>query len=241
MNRNQVLVIVPAYNEESTIQEVVEELCRNNYSVLVVSDGSTDNTAALATASGAQVLNLAANLGVGGALRAGFRFACQKKYQAVVQVDADGQHPIGAIQDLIDAAEDNQAHLVIGSRFLTDETSMHVGKMRRFVMYVLAWSASRATQTPITDATSGFRIITQPLLEEFSHSFPVNYLGDTYEALISAGRAGYLVCEIPAPMRSRLVGESSAKPFQALKFTLKALGIVFLRLSPRLAEYKRLS
>ena len=103
MNRNQVLVIVPAYNEESTIQEVVEELCRNNYSVLVVSDGSTDNTAALATASGAQVLNLAANLGVGGALRAGFRFACQKKYQAVVQVDADGQHPIGAIQDLIDA------------------------------------------------------------------------------------------------------------------------------------------
>ena len=238
MNIDNVLVIVPAFNEGLSIEAVILELKQNNYSVLVVSDGSTDNTAAIARRAGAEVLSLAMNLGVGGALRAGFKFACLKKYEAVVQVDADGQHPISCIKDLINTAEATGAHMVIGSRFLSPDTSMQMGRTRRLMMRVLARSASRATQTQITDATSGFRIISQPLLTEFAISFPLNYLGDTYEAVVAAGRAGYQVIEIPASMAPRLEGKSSAGPMQAMMFTVKALCVVVLRISQRLNKFK---
>jgi len=105
-----------------------------------------------------------------------------------------------------------------------------VSSIRRLPMRVLARSASAATGVPITDATSGFRLIQQPLLGEFARSFPAYYLGDTYEAVVSAGRAGYLVREIPAALAPREVGESSASIAQAIKFTLKSLSVATLRI-----------
>jgi hypothetical protein len=156
----------------------------------------------------------------------------------VVQVDADGQHPADEIVHLLNEANTSGAHLVIGSRFLSDGTSMEVGRVRRFVMRLLARSATNATQSPITDATSGFRIIQQPLLTEFSRTFAVNYLGDTYEALIAAGRAGYVVREIPAALRPRLNGKSTASIAQAVSFTLKGLAVTALRIHPRIRNHQ---
>ena len=233
------LVVVPAFNEEHTIAEVVREIQTCGYQVLVISDGSSDDTAHIAKTSGARLLDLPINLGVGGALRAGFKYARERGFQAVVQVDADGQHPANEIVSLLNEANNTSSHMVIGSRFLSDGTSMSVGVIRRYVMRILAKSASTATGTTISDATSGFRVIQEPLLSEFSRTFAVNYLGDTYEALIAAGRAGYRVREIPAALRSRQSGESTATVMQAVRFTIKGIVVSILHIHPRIGTLKK--
>ena len=234
ISKENTLVIVPAFNEAGSISDVLTELKSFNYQVLVVSDGSSDGTSDISRSMDIRVLDLPLNLGVGGALRAGFRFAVKEKYSAIVQIDADGQHPAGEIENLIAAANGNQAQLVIGSRFLSDGTSMKVGIVRRLVMRVLARSSSRATGTNITDTTSGFRIICEPLLTKYAMSFPTNYLGDTYEAVVAAGRSGYKVIEIPAAMRERTAGESTASIAQSVRFTVKGLIVALLRLHRRI-------
>jgi len=234
VTKENTLVIVPAFNEASSIVGVIQDLQSHQFAVLVVSDGSTDETTVLARAAGARVLNLPINLGVGGALRAGFKFAVAENYLAVVQVDADGQHPPDEIENLIRESNLFDAHMVIGSRFKSTETSMEVGLIRRLVMRLLARSASKATGYQITDTTSGFRIIRQPLLGKFSQSFPTNYLGDTYEAVVSAGRAGFVVREIPAALRQRVAGESTASIAQAVGFTGKGLVVALLRLHQKI-------
>lgn len=237
VSRENTLIIVPAYNEAGSIAQVISELQSFNYKVLVVSDGSRDQTCKIAREMGVQVLELPINLGVGGALRAGFRFAVRENYEAAVQVDADGQHPAHEIAALLEAANHNCAHLVIGSRFLSNGTSMEVGITRRLVMRVLARSSSRATGINITDTTSGFRIICEPLLTKFSNSFPTNYLGDTYEAVVAAGRSGYKVIEIPAALRERTAGKSTATIAQSVRFTFKGLVVATLRLHQRLEKF----
>lgn len=230
----KLLVIVPALNEGRTVGAVVADLCRSGYDVLVVDDGSSDDTAKKATEAGGRVLSLAFNLGVGGALRAGFKFAVSNGYDAVVQVDADGQHPVDQIADLIAVAESSDFHMVIGSRFASGVASFEPSRVRRLVMRFLARSASRACSSRLTDATSGFRLIRQPLLGSFSQRFAANYLGDTFEAVVAAGRAGYRVCEIPADLRERQTGVSSASTRQATVFSLKAAMVAALHLHPRL-------
>jgi glycosyltransferase involved in cell wall biosynthesis len=230
LDKSRILVLVPALNEAGSIAKTLAELAAIEMNVLVIDDGSTDETAQIARSSGAPVIKLPFNLGVGGALRVGFQYACRLGYPAVIQIDADGQHPVKQIDDLINEANSSESHMVIGSRFLSDSATMRVGKIRRIPMRLLATSASRATGVSITDATSGFRLIQQPLLGEFAQSFPAYYLGDTYEALISAGKAGYNIREIPAALQAREVGESSASAPQAIKFIAKCLLVAALRI-----------
>ena len=227
---NSVLVIVPAFNEASSIQKIVSQIKQIGFDVLVVNDGSTDETSFRSRQAGAIVLDLPINLGVGGALRSAFQYAVAERYTAVVQVDADGQHPTERIKDLIETANKTRADLVVGSRFRDQRSTMKVSYSRRMIMRLLARSASRAVGSPITDATSGFRLIQGNLLAQFSQVFPSNYLGDTYEAMVSAGRADYSVVEIPTRMSDRLHGESSASPGQAIKFIIKGLLVAVLRL-----------
>jgi hypothetical protein len=111
---------------------------------------------------------------------------------------------------------------------------MEISRLRRVAMWILARSASRATGTNLTDTTSGFRLIREPLLGQFSEVFPVNYLGDTFEAVVSAGRAGYTVTEIPTRIQDREHGQSSASPWRAAQFTVKAIAVALLHLQPRL-------
>lgn len=234
LTRKNVLVIVPAFNEAMSVGSVLEGLQEHNLHVVVISDGSVDETASIARKMRVDVLDLPINLGVGGALRAGFQFACRHGYEAIIQVDADGQHPIGHISNLISAANENGADMVIGSRFIQTSSSMSVNGLRRSTMRVLAWSASRSAKTTITDSTSGFRLIRQPLLGRFSHTFASNYLGDTYEAIIAAGRAGFKVEEISTPIRERLHGESSSSTTQSFLQTIKVCTVAILQLHTRI-------
>lgn len=232
-NKN-VLIVVPAFNEALNINQVLDSLKRQDRNILVVNDGSVDATASISRASRVPVLDLVINLGVGGALRAGFQFACIHGYEAVIQFDADGQHSVDHIDDLIVAANHSCADMVVGSRFIDASVSMHIGGLRRLTMRVLARSASRATGSKITDSTSGFRLIRQPLLGKFSLLFASNYLGDTYGALIAAGRAGFTVREIPTPIRERLSGSSTSSAIQSSMQTVKVLTVAILQLHTRI-------
>ena len=234
LSKSSVLVLVPALNEQATVRVVLEDIVQHHFHVLLISDGSTDSTAKIGRSIGVPVLELPINLGVGGALRAGFKYAERKGYQAVVQIDADGQHPADEIENLIEASNLANAHMVIGSRFLSQNSTLRVSGIRRIAMKMLSASASAAVGHTISDSTSGFRLIKQPLLGQFAHQFANNYLGDTYESVISAGRGNYTVIEIPASLRPRGHGESSASAGSAFRFTLKGLGVAFLRMHKRL-------
>ncbi len=224
--RTSPLVVVPALNEQATIYSVVTAIRKSGYDVVVVDDGSGDKTAELASQAGAVVLRIKLNLGVGGALRCGFRYAMHEGYDAVIQCDADGQHPASHLKNLEDVWKKSSAHLVIGSRFRDSNESMKVARHRRFAMHVLGLIASNACKTKVTDSTSGFRLIAKPLLNEFAKSFPSHYLGDTFEANVVAGRAGYKVKEIAVPITERKVGKSSTGSGRSVILILRSVLVV---------------
>lgn len=234
INRDNLLILVPALNEEKSVGRVLDTLIGHGFETLLISDGSTDRTAEIGRAKGIRVLDLPINLGVGGALRAGFKFADRKGFEAIIQIDADGQHPIEEIENLIEAANLTAAQMVIGSRFLAEGSTFEVNPIRRIAMHLLSRSATKAAKTKITDSTSGFRLIRQPLLRQFSFDFANNYLGDTYESVVSAGRGKYQIVEIPAALRPREIGHSTASFGSAFRFTIKGLGVAILRMHRKL-------
>jgi len=233
------LVVIPALNEARSIASVVSSVRAEGFDLVVVDDGSTDGTGQVVRAAGAPVLTLATNLGVGGALRCGFRFAIQNGYEAVIQCDADGQHNPGDLTRLVEAAEQSDADLVIGSRFATSVPSMHVSRTRRLAMRLMARVASRVSGTHLTDTTSGFRLFRGPLLESFARNFPEYYLGDTFEATYVAGKAGYAIREIPVSMNPRANGSSSASRLSSIAMIAKVLTVSVLGLHFRVPRKKR--
>jgi glycosyltransferase involved in cell wall biosynthesis len=218
-----VLVIVPLFNEVGTIKQVVSGIKSFGYTCIAVDDGSTDSSYAILQEVGVKTLRLPFNSGVGAALRCGFRYAVENGYDAIVQCDADGQHNFGDIGKLIETANETAADMVIGSRFLLPEQKYSVGAKRKIAMVVLAKLASLATDAPLTDTTSGFRLISQPLLKEFATKFPTYYLGDTYEAILSAGKSGYKIQETDVKMYPRPVGSSRTSAQKALTLVFKVV------------------
>ncbi len=218
----RVMVAVPALNEASTVAEVVRQAvdALPTAHIVVVDDGSADGTAAIAGAAGAVVLRLPFNVGVGGALRTAFLYAKAHDFDAVLQVDADGQHdPVQATRLL--GALDN-ASVVVGSRFL-DADSYSVPAMRRFTMRVVGWLVSRVTGTTLTDTTSGFRAADRRAIELFAEHYPAEYLGDTIESLVLAHRAGLSIAEVPVSMQIRQGGNPSQDPFRSVLYLSRAL------------------
>jgi glycosyltransferase involved in cell wall biosynthesis len=176
------------------------------------------------------------NLGVGGALQCGFNYAIRNNFEAVIQLDADGQHPVDVIPKLIDSANFSNADIVLGSRFLHSTIGMEISKSRRIAMWILRVFASRACKTKISDSSSGFRLIRNPLLAQFAKSFPSHFLGDTFEALVISGRKNYKVIEIPAQFKNREFGESSATSWASVLLIFRALVVTSFGLHFQLPE-----
>lgn len=229
---DRVLVIVPALNEEDSVGDVVRALLAElpGVDVLVVDDGSTDATGTRAQAAGAALLTLPYNLGVGGAMRAGFKYALRHDYDAAVQVDGDGQHEAAAVRTLL--AELVAADIVIGARFAGAGDYQARGP-RRWAMKLLAVTLSRAVGSKLTDATSGFRACNRRAMTLFARHYPVEYLGDTVEALLIAGRSGLTVRQVPVVMRERTGGRPSAGAVRSTVYLGRAVLALFLGLVRR--------
>lgn len=218
----RLLVILPTYNEERSVARVVDEV-RGSLpfaDVLVVDDGSTDRSADIAAAAGASVLRLPYNLGVGGAMRAGYKYAARTGYDVAVQVDADGQHDPSEVPALLSAL--THADVVVGARF-AGRGDYRVRGPRRWAMSALAWSVSRQAGTTLTDVTSGFRACNARAMRLFGEHYPVEYLGDTVEALLIARLAGLRIRQVPVRMRVREEGVASQTALRASLYLGRAL------------------
>jgi glycosyltransferase involved in cell wall biosynthesis len=230
----ELLVVMPAWNEQDSVARVVREVrAAQPYApVLVVDDGSTDATAERAAAAGAMVMRMPFNLGVGGAMRAGYRYAYERGFRAVVQVDADGQHNAAEIAQLLAVPD---ADVVIGSRF-SGRGDYAVRGPRRWAMRLLSAALTSIVGTSVTDPTSGFRLVHRRALALFAEHYPEEYLGDTVEALVIAHRAGLTITQVPVAMRARANGVASTNPFRSAVYLLRvvvAVGLAMVRRTPR--------
>ncbi|KQR38835.1 glycosyltransferase family 2 protein [Microbacterium sp. Leaf159] len=225
------LVIVPAWNEEQNVGNTVAEILDldEGYDVVVVDDGSSDDTARVAERAGARVLVLPFNMGVGGAMRTGFTFAQRHGYDRAIQVDADGQHNPRDIAIVLEGLE--HADISIGARFAEIGDYKARGP-RRWAMKMLATVLSRVGRTKLTDVTSGFRAGNRDAIDQYVHYYPAEYLGDTVDSLVSALHAGLTVTQVPVAMRPRAYGRPSQNPFGATVYLLRttfALTLALLR------------
>jgi glycosyltransferase involved in cell wall biosynthesis len=227
----RVLVIVPAWNEERSVGHTVREILAAEpaYDVVVVDDGSTDDTVREATAAGATVLHLPFNLGVGGAMKTGFTYAQRHGYERAIQVDADGQHNPADIARVLAGLD--VADIAIGARF-AEVGDYEVRGPRRWAMIFLARVVSRAAHARLTDVTSGFRAANRRAIDQYVHYYPAEYLGDTLDSLVAAVHAGLSVTQVPVAMRARAHGRPSQGPIGATVYLLRsvfALGLALLR------------
>ena len=222
-----VLVVLPAFNEEASIGRTVTEIERKipGIAKLVVDDGSTDDTVAVAKAAGATVASLPFNLGVGGAMRFGFRHAVKHGYRVVVQLDADGQHDPAYVPELLNALAD--VDLVIGARF-AGEGDSEVRGPRKWAMMMLSSVLSRTAKTRLSDTTSGFRASGPNAVKLFAQEYPAEYLGDTVESLVTALRNGLVVRQVPVAMRPRVGGQPSQNAWRSTGFLARAFAAMVI-------------
>jgi glycosyltransferase involved in cell wall biosynthesis len=229
---NRALAIVPAHNEAGVIGTTVEEINRfaPDFDVVVVDDGSTDETAARAAAAEAQVLQLPFNLGIGGAMQTGYLYALERGYEVAVQVDGDGQHDPAQIPVLLEALDDHpEINMVVGSRFLERAADgFRSSPSRRAGIGLFARIVSLITGERVTDPTSGFRIVDRRGIELFARDYPHDYPEVEAILLMHAHR---LRCrEVPVRMRPRTTGISGISRLEPMYYMVKVLLAVLVGL-----------
>jgi glycosyltransferase involved in cell wall biosynthesis len=230
MSKN--LAIVPAYDEAEAIAATIASIRRwaPDFDVVVIDDGSTDGTGELAGAAGAAVLRMPYNLGIGGAMQAGYIYAEENGYEVAVQVDGDGQHDPRQIRDLLDCLEANPGlNMVTGSRFLDpDGDGYRSSAARRLGIRIFARVLSAITGQKVTDPTSGFRLADRRGIELFANDYPIDY--PEVEAIVLMHAHRLRSCEIPVVMGPRLTGQSAISTPQSVYYMVKVLLAVFVAL-----------
>ena len=216
----RVLVIVPALNEGAVIGSVVTEIRRAvpYAEVLVVDDGSADDTAVLAAGAGARVAKMPFNVGIGTAVQTGFRVAADEGFDVAIQVDGDGQHPADQVPLLLAAITESGANYVIGSRF-AESGGYRPSLARRGGIVMFSRLVSVLARQRVTDTTSGFRAADRRTIRLFAKHYPHDY--PEVEAVILAKRNGLRIVEIPVTMRQRSTGSSSITPLRSLYYMAK--------------------
>jgi len=224
--RARCLVIVPVFNERGSVGKVVRRLRRSlpDYDVLIVDDGSTDDTLRQIPA-GVTVVSLPFNLGIGGAMQTGYRYAALHGYDVAVQVDGDGQHRPSEVRRLVNFVLDDEADLAVGSRFLepTPYRQSFVRKAGAFLLRLLIQSLTGLT---ITDCTSGFRVANRRVIRAFAHWYPEDY--PEPEVILLLHRAGYSIREFSVRMRHRQAGQSSIGLLAGLFYVMKVTACLLL-------------
>ena len=227
----KVLIIIPAYNEEENIEKVVDNLIRNfpQYDYIIVNDGSTDGTKMVCQRKRYEVLNLSINMGIGGAVQTGYCYARDNDYDIAVQIDGDGQHDVGFLENMIRYMEEEQADCVIGSRFMEKEGFQSSGLRRTGIKFlsILGWIL---TGVRIRDITSGYRLVNRRFIHIFAQDYPADY-PEPEAMVITAVHRGKIV-EYPVIMRQTEGGTSSITLKKSIYYMFKVtLAMLIRRLS----------
>lgn len=226
----RILAIIPAFNESGNIGRVVGEVLALPFGVvpLVINDGSTDDTAGAAGRAGARVITLPFNLGIGGAVQTGYRYAEEQGFDVAVQVDGDGQHDVAYLAALLRPLQEGRADMVIGSRFLSPEGGFRSSFSRRIGISFFRVLIRRLTGFPTTDPTAGFRACGRRLIRVYAGYYPVDF--PEPEAIVVARRLGAGIVEVPVEMRARIAGKSSIGRLKSPYYMIKVTAAILLHM-----------
>lgn len=218
MSESSILIIIPAYNEADSICQTVQSVVDAGYDYVVVNDGSTDDTLRICCDNEFNVLNLTENLGIGGAVQAGHKYAAYHGYDIDIQFDGDGQHDAAYIPALVEKVESG-ADLVIGSRFLEKTDGFQSSTMRRVGIRWISFLTQLFTGSKATDPTSGFRACGRNCIDLFCRDYPADY--PEPESIVSALKNGLRVSEVPVIMHERKGGKSSIRALSSVYYMIK--------------------
>ncbi len=236
MNQLKILLIIPAYNEEASILTTIRSIERYKkkqanekefqLDYLVVNDGSTDKTEAILRKNTIPALHLAMNLGIGGAVQAGYKYAKEQEYDIAVQFDGDGQHNIESLETVIKPLISQESDFVIGSRFLPEaKASFQTTFMRRIGIRILSFLIQISCHYKLYDVTSGYRGANKKVIAYFAERYPTNY--PEPESLVHLLKKKYKVQEVPVGMLERAGGQSSIRSFTSIRYMFE-VGIAIL-------------
>lgn len=223
----KVLIIVPAYNEGEQIRQVIENIrtCVPYADIVVVNDGSTDDTYFQALQTNATVFNLPYNLGIGGAVQTGYQYALKHHYDVAVQIDGDGQHDPADLYKLLSVFKKSEADMVIGSRFI-DNTGYQSTYARLIGIRILSLIVSVLTRQKATDPTSGYRVSGRRAISLFADHYPTDY--PEVESLIQMNNHGLRFIESQVHMRPRQFGKSSITVLKSMYYMIKVIFAIFI-------------
>lgn len=224
----KILIIIPAYNEADNIEKVVGNLISNfpQYDYIIVNDGSTDRTKQICSERGYAVLHLPINMGIGGAVQTGYRYARDNGYDIAVQIDGDGQHDVGFLENMIRYMEEEEADCVIGSRFVKKEGFQSSG-LRRIGIRFLSIMGWLLTGVRLKDITSGYRLVNRRFIRIFAEDYPSDY--PEPEAMVITAVHGGKIREYPVVMREREGGISSITLKKSVYYMVKVTIAMLIR------------
>lgn len=222
------MVAIPAYNEGKNIFSVVEAVKFHHpeVDVVVINDGSRDNTGREAQRAGAFVINLPQNLGIGGAVQTGYIYAKKKGYDAVIQIDGDGQHNPKDLSKMLEAIEKDKVDMVIGSRFV-EKTDYKSSSMRKLGINFFSRFVSFVCKEDFSDTTSGYRAVNKKVIELFARYYPRDY--PEVETIVYASKRGVRIKEISVDMNERQGGKSSITPIRSIYYMIKVTCAILLQ------------
>lgn len=224
------IIIIPAYNESGNIEKTIKDIKDNapDFDYIIINDCSTDNTLEICRNNNFNYINLPINLGIGGAVQAGYRYAFYHGYDAAVQFDGDGQHDAKYLGKMLDCLAETDSDMVIGSRFIEKEGFQSSG-IRRVGIKYFTFLIRLLTKTTITDPTSGMRIVNRSLMKDFTFNYPKDY--PEPESTVSALSKGYKISEVPVIMKEREEGKSSISMLNGGYYMIKvSLAILIARI-----------
>ena len=222
--KNNVLLIIPAYNEEECIKNTVDMILNFNkksklkLDYIVINDGSKDKTKQILEENHMNHINLVHNLGIGGAVQTGYKYALENGYEYAVQFDGDGQHDINYVPKILKPLFNNDADMVIGSRFICEKNSFRSTAARRAGIKIISFFIHLFAHKKITDPTSGFRAVNLKVIKHFSNSYPSEY--PEPESIVNLLRLKYVVKEVPVEMRERVGGVSSIRAWKNIYYMI---------------------
>ena len=235
MNKKKILLVIPAYNEEESIlntYKMVENYNKKNKAsleVIVINDGSRDNTKMVLEKNNIPHINLICNLGIGGAVQTGYKYALKNDYDIAIQFDGDGQHDVNYVDNIIKPIINNEANMVIGSRFVEkNKKGFKSSTARRMGIKIISFFIKIKTGKKVYDVTSGFRAIDRNLIKLFNSYYPTEYPEPI--STVNAVKSGYEVAEVPVVMKEREKGKSSISSWKNVYYMINVvLSIILMK------------